>query len=267
MRRTLVLVLVLAIPLSTSQAQPTRDKNEDSNHASQATRQTKKELADSFPVTVYSAVDTPPPNDPSQTIAGNGSGDPHGWPEYVNACSTLVIAVFTIALFIGVLVQIWTSRAIERAWVVVDIRHEDSQLETTTKIGDVVDETTSVPLTCISLNGGKSPAWVIEKRIRFEIFENPEAIPKTPPLERTTVFDDVPHTVYTREHSVKADMPVAQGRLNERNVGVLYGVVSYRDIFNNIRRTTFGYKVLPVADRLSLRLERLKNRPKYNENT
>lgn len=179
----------------------------------------------------------------------------------------LQAAVLACTIFV-IYLQITTMRAIERAWVVVDIKHEDMQLETKSiHIGDAVDETTSVPLTCISFNGGKSPAWVIEKRIRFEIFENAEAIPRTPPLKLTSVFDDIPHTVYTREHSAKADMPIAQGRLKDGKVGVIYGAVRYRDIFNKIRTTTFGYKVLPVADRFSLRLERLKNRPKYNENT
>jgi hypothetical protein len=189
------------------------------------------------------------------------------WANSVNAWSTLIVAVFTALLFIGVVVQIRTSRAIERAWVVVEIKHEDRELTTTTVIGDVIDETTSIPLTCISLNGGRTPAWVIEKRIGFEIFENAEAVPKTPPLERAGVFDDIPHAVYAKEHSVKADMPVAQGRLNETNVGVIYGAIRYRDIFNKIRTTTFGYRVLPVTGKLSLRLEPLKHRPKYNMST
>jgi hypothetical protein len=41
----------------------------------------------------------------------------HDWIDYINACSTAVIAAFTILLFVGVVWQIRTSKAIERAWV------------------------------------------------------------------------------------------------------------------------------------------------------
>jgi hypothetical protein len=44
-------------------------------------------------------------------------GDPTGWTEYVNAFSTLAIAVFTILLFFAVIWQTKTTRNLERAWI------------------------------------------------------------------------------------------------------------------------------------------------------
>ena len=43
------------------------------------------------------------------------------WTDYVNAFSTLAIAIFTIGLFGAVIVQITTSMRIERAWIMAEL--------------------------------------------------------------------------------------------------------------------------------------------------
>jgi hypothetical protein len=267
MKWLIIVCIVLASSVLADQAKSAGGKDGETNNATETASQTGGKTKPPQVSAVRAPPDKSAPEQNGQSQTNGATKDSPEWENFLNAIATAVIALFTIALFVGVVVQIRTSRNIERAWVVVDIKHEGRELTNTTIIGDILGESTSIPLRCISLNGGRSPAWVIEKRIAFEIFENADAVPRTSPIKRTRVFDDIPHAVYTQEHSVRANMPIAQGRLTETNIGVIYGVVRYRDIFNKIRGTTFGYKVLPAIDTLSLRLEPLKNRPKYNKNT
>ncbi len=50
----------------------------------------------------------------------NGHNRAHDWIDILNASSTAVIAVFTILLFCGIIIQIRNSRNSERAWVLVE---------------------------------------------------------------------------------------------------------------------------------------------------
>ncbi len=86
MARLLTLLLLLVVPLRAYQAPPAGNENKGQNQTHDSAKPT------------HDAID------------------------YVNASSTAVIAVFTFLLFIGVMHQIRTSKAIERAWVMVEIQ-------------------------------------------------------------------------------------------------------------------------------------------------
>ncbi len=182
----------------------------------------------------------------------------HDWIDYINACSTAVIAAFTILLFIGVIWQIHTSKAIERAWVMAQIdgdrkKWADGKVHIVEGSGTSGDSTgTWIILTCH--NEGKSPAWIYEKRVKFEV------VPRVNPAPD---FDSLPVVFNGREPIGigQAAIPnvtklhrleIAEGHAKSGDIMVIYGIVKYHDIFKESRTATFGYQITREAEGYTL---------------
>ena len=155
----------------------------------------------------------------------------------------------------------------ERAWIMVDIELDPECrgiVETTKMIGDLLEHNTNLPVVCICRNQGKSPAWITNKRIKFEIVDS---IPAAPKLESTDLFQtELEPLAAGGDSRTKIDCNCG-GRLDLPQIGIIYGVVEYRDIFGRPRSTTFGYVVTMLNTLLPQRLERISGFHKYNENT
>src|SRR5713226_6538956 len=194
----------------------------------------------------------------------------HDWIDYINAFSTAVIAAFTILLFVGVVWQIHTSKAIERAWVMAQIdgdrkKWSDGKVHIVEGSGTSGDSTgTWIILSCH--NEGKSPAWIYEKRVKFEV------VPRVNPAPD---FDSLPVVFNGREPIGigQAAIPnvtklhrleIAEGHTKPADMMIIYGIVKYHDIFKEIRTATFGYQITREAEGYTL--ERLTEAA-YNDNT
>jgi hypothetical protein len=193
---------------------------------------------------------------------------PHDSIDYINACSTAVIALFTILLFIGVVWQIHTSKTIERAWVMADVEPDsekwrDRKLHVLEGSGTSGDRT-AIYAILVCTNAGKSPAWINETRAKFEIVET---LPQIPNFESAEYIEagTIPLGMVeggATPHTQRLPWtPTAVGHGESRKMSVIYGFVKYRDIFQKPRVTTFGYRVIDG------RLKRLENYPEYNKNT
>jgi len=162
--------------------------------------------------------------------------------------------------------QVSTSRHIERAWVMADLEH-DSQKWADRKVHVLQGSGTSGDSTgfyavLICRNEGRSPAWLGERRARFEIVSG---LPPKPNLELTELIEASPTPLGTGQalpHTERLSFPItAQGHEELGRMNVIYGVVKYRDIFGKNRKTTFGYRLTP--DRRFVRLEYAE----YNKHT
>jgi hypothetical protein len=268
--KPVILMLLLAVPLSAYQAQSSRNKNKSPDDTSQGTSQTDHEDAVTPPATINNSVNTPPSEKPDQTTANAPAPDPNNWIEYVNAWSTLIIAVFTAFLFGGIVVQIRTSRAIERAWVMAEIQPDPEKpskerLQVFEGSGASGDSTAAMNAVLSCSNAGKTPAWIEETIAKFEMVKS---LPQTPnfksaqSIHRSTIplgmaeGGAVPHAQKIQW------TPIAEGHQHTDEMAVIYGQVTYRDIFRKKHRTTFGYKIRPHG-----RLERLEGYPEYNKGT
>ncbi len=192
----------------------------------------------------------------------------HDWIDKLNAFSTLVIAAFTILLFVGVAWQIRTSKTIERAWVMAEVvpdseKWRDRRLHVLEGSGTSGDST-AIYAVLVCTNAGKSPAWISETRAKFEIVETLPAVPNFESaeyIEASTIplgmveGGAAPHTQRLPW------TPTAVGHEELGKMSVIYGFVKYRDIFKKQRITTFGYRIINGT------LRRLEAYPKYNENT
>jgi len=195
----------------------------------------------------------------------------HDGIDYINACSTAVIAVFTILLFVGAFRQIRTSKTIERAWIMAELQWDKDKwadakahvLHGRSSVMGNVSTSTAVYIQLVCKNEGNSPAWIEEKRMKFAIFS---VLPDKPPLESADIIQVGPEPLgigKTDEPVTRQDaMPIAEGQAEDRQLSVIYGIVRYRDIFGKRRSTTFGYHITS-----SLELKRLEGYPAYNENT
>ena len=114
-------------------------------------------------------------------------------------------------------------------------------------------------------NEGRSPCWITDVRLKFEIVES---LPKIPDFtSQPTQEGCVGMSLGTKNgnHSIFW-MPSFRGVESDAMMTVVYGIITYRDIFGENRATTFGLKV--VRDRFADTgtLERLTEYPEYNKN-
>ena len=154
----------------------------------------------------------------------------------------------------------------ERAWVFADIEptigHHGRFVNTET--GE-----TSIYARLNCRNVGRTPAWIFEVRMRF-MFVRADEIPAMPPLKEAEPIWAGTHPMAPKDEpfSTGDNTLTAKGVQGIDSVtgerALVYGVVYYRDIYEKVRSTTFGYRLMPGTD---TRFTRLINYPKYNEGT
>jgi hypothetical protein len=187
----------------------------------------------------------------------------HDWIDAVNASSTVVIALFTVAMFFVVKYQLRASKDIERAWVMPKLAKDPFNslflCENTTQEGTRRKVTTTVLLQLTLKNDGDGPVWVKQFQARLVLLDSVKNLSKRPEL---TDKDDQhwypPPFVET--DSVRFKL-TADG--SQVEILVVYGKIIYLDKFREERFSTFGC-VIPSG---SSEVERLDSHPEYNRNT
>jgi hypothetical protein len=151
---------------------------------------------------------------------------------------------------------------IERAWIVVAVDLVARQvLELTTGGGE---QKTAIELLLIWRNQGKTPAWISEAKVKFAILED-STLPLTPDF--TTIENMHPQIETLAGNSDSPGWRVqvdCDGRMGFGRIPVVCGVVAYKDIFGEIRTTTFGYYIRHDG---SNTLVLLTGYPEYNKST
>jgi len=260
------LLTTFAFVLLTVQSQTPRSEGENTKKTHEISGQENgKSEGTPKPVIENQAIYSEPSKQQEQSKQGQCPNPAHDGIDYVNASSTAVIAVFTILLFIGVIFQVRTSRAIERAWVLAEIQWQEGEghvFQGHSIEGKTERRNTAAFVQLVCKNEGNSPAWIEEKRMKFAIFST---LPEKPPLEKADIIQhgreplgvgriDEPITRQTA-------MPLAEGQAEHGQLSIIYGAVKYRDVFGKRRITTFGYQVT-----MDFKLKRLEGYPKYNDN-
>jgi hypothetical protein len=165
------------------------------------------------------------------------------------------------------------NRNTVRAWVMVEVAHDAAKwagpknekvhmLEGSGSSGD--STAFYAVLTC--RNEGKSPAWIYERRAKFEIVS--AALPLKPKFDSAEFVEVEPTPLGTGQALTHTDnlewLAQAREHIQQGQMAVVYGIVKYRDIFGARRQTTFGYRITP-----SNALRRLEGEQygEYNKNT
>jgi hypothetical protein len=149
----------------------------------------------------------------------------------------------------------------ERAWIMVELEWPDSSGPTQT-VSNSGEAITSVPFLLRCFNEGKTPCWVTRKRVCAQIVDS---IPEKPEIEKLppmwTGFDPVR---VGKEGAVLQGATGLSGHFREDQTLVIWGVVTYRDAFNEGLETLWGYYCQPKTGGPHLR--RISE-PAYNRNT
>lgn len=192
----------------------------------------------------------------------------HDWIDKANAVSTIVIAAFTALMFWVVKNQLRASQDIERSWVMPKLTRDGlSSLllcENTSMEGGKITSVTTTA--CVSLtlkNDGRSPVWVKHLHARLILLDSVEKLPKKPELNDHDNQNWYPPPFADGgQESVRLAL-TANGSQVAKGECVVYGKITYLDIFRKERFSTFGYVIHSGGSTV----DRLESHPEYNRNT
>lgn len=161
----------------------------------------------------------------------------------------------------------------ERAWIMVDL--EPAPAPRVTWVDGPYEprppywseaEHHGVDLHITLKNEGKTPAWITDSFIRFEITPTLNEHPDFTPRE-LDLADRVPRPLAVgAKHEDDVSIKCERKGISGDGVVYAYGFVKYRDAFGEGRETRFGYMIAVAEDQSSWRWERVKN-PNYNKHT
>jgi hypothetical protein len=149
----------------------------------------------------------------------------------------------------------------ERAWMEVDIALDGSNAYTEVTDGQQ-PTVTVVRLEVKWLNVGRTPAWISLTQIEMMMLpDETHAPPVRPELGYPSVIG--PEMVGADKGFTQTGTVKAEGKISREQVGLIYGEVSYYDIFKQHHTTTFGF----IIDH-NRRVRRVNFMyPAYNEHT
>ncbi len=188
----------------------------------------------------------------------------HDLIDWVNASSTFVIALFTVAMFFVVKYQLQASKDIERAWVMPKLTKDPMGLllcENTSIQRTQKSVTTTASLLLTLKNDGNGPVWVKQFLARLVLVDSLDQLSKKPELSK----EDDQHWYappFVDTESVRFQVTANGSQVAKEKV-VAYGKITYLDKFRQERFSTFGYFIESGGSKV----ERLQSHPEYNRNT
>jgi hypothetical protein len=246
MTRTAIFLLMLCW-LAANQTPQAGNEHKQPNDAGTNQSNKGQESSNGAPAiagnkTVNGATSTPE----SQSQRSDPPNPSHDWIDKVNAFSTLIIAVFTILLFFGVARQISTSRDIERAWVLGELRWHEGKigriLEGSSTTLQGMEETSSITVKLTYKNEGKTPAWIEDISSEAQILslvelDNPPAMkPRRNPRTVTVIG---PGTAQSKDLTLECP-----GKMRgPKDCIYIRVLIQYRDIFRRHKMTHLGYAI------------------------
>jgi hypothetical protein len=143
--------------------------------------------------------------------------------------------------------QIKLSQNAERAWILTELEWSDtSRLRvvtgTSSRKGEESVETTSVGVTLVCKNEGRSPAWVDTIKGYAEIVEGELRDLPSPVGHKAQAFIPL-GPIGPGQQNRRQLLLVCPGHVENNQRMSLFVIVEYRDIFEQKRVTTCGYTV------------------------
>jgi hypothetical protein len=136
----------------------------------------------------------------------------------------------------------------ERAWIVVNIGWTQGKVffvhsTSVEGSGDTARETTGVDIDLLYTNEGRSPAWIVEEKVRMEVVLSPVSSPSLDTEDAQ--FNERYEPVSVGKTSTNQHRIFGNGWNNSH--AYVYGRIKYRDIFtpppSEPREAWFGFRV------------------------
>ena len=115
---------------------------------------------------------------------------------------------------------------------------------------------TSASIPFVYANQGKTIGWIDEKLACFEIIAN---LPDFPDYLTLGALDSAPEWIGVKAHGHLDKTLDADGQEGHGHMSLIWGLIKYRDAFDERQETVFGFRIAP--DR---RFERLTRLSGYN---
>lgn len=126
----------------------------------------------------------------------------------------------------------------ERAWIMADLEWPNSSKPTQT-VNNSGEPITSVPFLLRCFNEGKTPCWITGKRVCAQIVDT---IPEKPEMEKLpAMWTGLDPVKVGKEASFLQGAIGLSGHLRDDQTLIIWGVVTYRDAFNENLETLWGY--------------------------
>jgi len=172
---------------------------------------------------------------------------PHDAVDWVNASSTLFIAIFTFFMVLAVIRQTRASKDTSRAWVIATPMRSP-KIGFIPEVGDPTGSDTRNIFAVSYKNTGETPAQLLESRVFYKQVKRLQDIPKVPKYCHKTSFDGLllvkkdsideaavlqPNDIVTKAEKLAVE--------RQEIFWYAYGIVIYKDAFRRKHETRFGY--------------------------
>jgi hypothetical protein len=252
-----ILLLVLGLTFYQAPQQSTKgQKPEESAKRNSTQRDERYKTAPTHQTQTVVIQNNQPPayrqeNEKAKTDGANNPS--HDWVERLNAFSTLIIALFTVLLCVGVFYQVITARGSERAWVVLTEFKAPEHF----KWLQIPESLTEIRAQLIFKNEGHTPALLRNMYARFHIVDNVKELaaipfyiskgmeqhPAIPRYGRILVPRETLDTTlgYDGDDDGTTLREKLQPIIDGTRTIVLYGIVTYTDAFDRSHESRFCY--------------------------
>jgi len=227
-----------------------------SGEASTAPKQDEKDKRDL--TAQHATEDTHDREGPSHAETTLGSGwtlkDVYGqWQNVLQTFFSGIVALFTMLIFKIYRQQRRDHNALERAVILA----EELQLKDFKDLqpGSRIESNRSPCLQFCLRNRGRSPAWLLECRVRFHTATELPDLPEYGPEIISLIGQVIPqgrghYRFVPLEESVLEGKTLAEVENGELFL-VAYGFVRYRDVFGRVHELGFGQQFSTLINRLS----------------
>ena len=146
----------------------------------------------------------------------------------------------------------------ERAWIMVELDWVPGYPRVLLADGSH-GPYTSAAIRFTYTNEGKTIAWIDEKRACFQIVTE---LPKEPDLSALKILELEPEWLGVQGKGQLDETLETPRHATRDEILVIWGVIKYRDAFNNEHESVFGFRI-----RLDNQFERIAGLIEYNKNT
>ncbi len=126
----------------------------------------------------------------------------------------------------------------------------------------ITSVTTTAFLQLTLKNDGRSPVWIKGLYARLVLVDSVDKLPNKPELKDDDDNQKWYPPPFNEQESVRLRLTGEGSQVAKEKV-VVYGKITYLDIFRQERFSTFGYVIQSGGSKI----ERLESHPEYNQNT
>jgi hypothetical protein len=241
---SLILCFALALQITPS----VKQEPEKTSQGTEPQQQTPNKASPSAPAIPKEPVINSVPNESNGDQKTDDTQKPaHDWIDELNAFSTLVIALFTVALFGSVVYQVRDFRTRERSWMMVEVPNASPLIQQ-----DGIE--LKYRFMVETKNFGETPATIVDVECSAAVLKSTDNLTEEPSYRSNP--EGTPYPLAPKAGN-RIILEIDGDGWNDIGKGTrrfyLFGRIIYRDIFKKRHETRFCYRwYAPRTDGIKL---------------